>query len=174
MFARLFQTQPKPGKIAANSLYQAIVRQSRRPDFYLSGQVPDTPQGRFDLIMLHAALVTDKLIAQGASALAQDLFDIMFKDIEKNLLELGVSDIRIGKFVKKLMQGFKGRAQGFRMALAGSDEILAETLQRNLYAEAPVADEAVQKMARYTRRQADYLQQQDLEQDIKFLDLNHA
>ena len=59
------------------TLYGAIVTQARDPRFYEFYGVPDTVLGRFDLIVLHLALLLRRLRAgdPSARALAQSLFE---------------------------------------------------------------------------------------------------
>ena len=82
-----------PGRTIA-ALYGAIVAQARDPRFYESYEVPDTVLGRFDLIVLHLALVLRRLREGDAamSGLAQGVFDAFCRDMDHNLREMGVSD----------------------------------------------------------------------------------
>ena len=75
-----------PKKATVNDLYEVIVTQARRPFFYTVLGVPDTANGRYDVIMLHAYVVMKRLKAIGAeaSATSQALFDCMFEDMDKN------------------------------------------------------------------------------------------
>src|SRR6218665_1239878 len=79
----------------AADCYGALVAQARQPAFYALGHVPDTPQGRFEMLMIHAGLVVSRLRMH--PAFAQNLFDIMFGDFDVNLRELGVGDLGVGK-----------------------------------------------------------------------------
>lgn len=148
LLGRLFKGGGKddPGTV---SLYERIVAQSRLPAFYARLGVPDTPEGRFDLLALNAFLVMDPLGKSDPRA-AQRLFDLMFDDMEVNLRELGVSDIRIGARVKKLAQDFYGRSQAYREALrVGDRPALMAALDRNLYAKQPSRPELLAAMAAY-------------------------
>jgi cytochrome b pre-mRNA-processing protein 3 len=95
----------------AAQLYQAIVQQARRPVWYRELGVPDTPEGRFEMIALHVALVLRRLRREGApgQALAQQLFDAMFADLDGSLRELGVGDLSVGSYVKRLAGNFYAR-----------------------------------------------------------------
>lgn len=132
LLKRLFGRRgPDAGTVA---LYGRIVARAREPFFYASLGVPDSPEGRFDLLTLHAFLVMDSLSPADPQA-AQALFDLMFDDMEANLRELGASDIRIGARVKKLAQDFFGRSQAYRNALKDNDKnALMAALERNLFA----------------------------------------
>lgn len=145
--------KPSRQLVAARDLYAAIVAQSRQQGFYENLKVPDTLDGRFDLITLHAVLVMDRLSAEGDPAardFGQLLFDEMFTQLDLNLREMGVGDLSISKRVKRMAEVFYGRAGAYRAALRTHDEIaLAQALARNLYPEgAPVgAGEALAKYA---------------------------
>lgn len=133
LLKRLFGRQGPDAETVA--LYGRIVARSREPAFYACLGVPDSPEGRFDLLTLHAFLVMDAL-SQSRPQAAQALFDLMFDDMEVNLRELGASDIRIGARVKKLAQGFFGRSEAYRNALKDNDNIaLRAALDRNLFAQ---------------------------------------
>jgi cytochrome b pre-mRNA-processing protein 3 len=156
----------KPSTAEAERAYDAIVGQARTPFFYLEGGVPDTVDGRFDLIVLDAFLVIDRTNGQGkrAETFGQALFDTLFSDMDANLRAMGVSDLRIGKKVKEMAQAFYGRSVAYRDALASSDaEELADALRRNLYRQTDVDDNAVAVMTGYVRTQAGFLNDQPLE-----------
>lgn len=129
---------------AADAAYAAIVAQARRPALYREAGVPDTPEGRYDMISLHAFLLFHRLAGEGAAAtrFSQAVFNRMAKDFEQNLRAMGVSDIAVPRHMKKLARGFYGRLKAYRAALdSGSDGDLAAALERNLLA-GEVADKA--------------------------------
>lgn len=141
----------------ADALYHLIVAQARRPEFYLAGGVPDTVAGRFDLIALHAFLAMRQLKEAGpaGAGIAQALFDVMFADMDRNLREMGVGDLGVGRRVKAMAKGFYGRVHAYEVALASPEpEALTEALARNLYAGEAVAPASVAAMAVYLRREA--------------------
>jgi len=144
---------------AAEALYAAVVAQARRPDFYRAGGVPDTLDGRFDMIVLHMFLVLHRLKADGQAqaTVGQALFDLMFADMDASLRELGVGDLSVGRKVKQMATGFYGRVAAYEQGLAADDAVLADALRRNLYGTAnPTADQLA-AMASYARRQAAFL-----------------
>ena len=130
-------------------LYRTCVEQARQPVFYTELGVPDTVEGRFDLLILHVILVLQRL--QERSAEAQQLFDILFADMDRNLREMGVSDMRISKKIKPLLEAFYGRSRVYAQALAETDETLAEALRRNIYGDSS-ALAAVTRLTDYVRR----------------------
>jgi cytochrome b pre-mRNA-processing protein 3 len=133
MIFRLFRRDSRVRTIAA--LYGAIVAQARRPIFYLAFGVPDTAEGRFEMIALHLALLCRRLGHEhdAARALSQGVFDMFCRDMDHNLREMGVSDLRVPKTMQKLGQAFYGRLRVYKGALAsGRDRDLAAALARNV------------------------------------------
>ena len=125
---------------AALRLYGALVARARQPFFYAGFGVPDTPDGRLEMIGLHAALAMRRLRGLGGEGqeLAQALFDLMFADLDRNLREQGIGDLSVGKHVKRAAQTFLARAQGLDAALeteadAARRTALVDLLARNLF-----------------------------------------
>ncbi len=149
---------------AVHTLYGEIVEQARRPAFYLVCGVADTVQGRFEMIALHMFLVLHRLKREGkpGAALAQDLFDLMFADMDRNLRELGTGDLAVGKRIKTLAQGLYGRVVAYERGLSpGHDEALRDSLSRNVYAGTPTHVEGLASLTHYLRAAADSLAAQD-------------
>ncbi len=164
MFTRIFKKRDAP--LAGRPLYERIVQQSRRAEFYLDMGVPDTVDGRFDLIVLHVFLVVFRLRDQGDAArkTTQDLFDVMFADLDRALREMGVGDMGIGKRIKRMAEAFYGRCQVYEAAAgADGDGAFADALKRNLYRNASPGDEQVGAMVDYVRRNLEDLQDQALD-----------
>ena len=140
--------------------YAAIVAQARRPEFYESLGVPDTLDGRFDLIVLHASIYLKRLRAAGAQGhdLAQAVFDNMFDNLDQSLRELGVGDVTLPKKIRAMVSAFYGRAAAYDKALVEADEgALAEALTRNIYAGKTANAEAVSRLSAYLRASASLL-----------------
>lgn len=140
----------------AISLYRAAVKQSRQPAFYKKYAVPDTVDGRYEMTALHCYLLMRRLYTADNDKLAQKLFDIFFVRMDKTLREMGVGDLSIPKHMKRMMQGFNGRANGYETALKAQDSIaLKETLLRNVYGTIDAPDMAgVALMVEYVMRSA--------------------
>jgi cytochrome b pre-mRNA-processing protein 3 len=158
----LFRSTAKP--VPAADLYDAIVAQAREPAFYVGMGVPDTVDGRFEMVVLHAFLVLRRLKAgaPAVAALGQPLFDTMFADMDLSLREMGAGDLGVGRRVKAMAEGFYGRVSAYDAALAGGDRAgLAEALRRNVYGTLKLAQmapaEAVAALARYVSESADRL-----------------
>jgi cytochrome b pre-mRNA-processing protein 3 len=125
---RLFRRAPT----AQRSSYEAIVAAARHPVFYASWGVPDTLDGRFDMISLHSFLVLDRL--KGVEQdFRQRLVDEMFADMDRSLREMGVGDLSVGKKVRKMAEVFYGRVAAYDAALAGPPEALEAAIARNVF-----------------------------------------
>jgi cytochrome b pre-mRNA-processing protein 3 len=120
----------------AEQLYRDLVNQARMPVFYREFGVPDTPEGRFEMVGLHVALVVRRLRAAGTpgNALAQELFDLMFADMDESLRYLGIGELSVGKQIKRLAGHFYARLCALDSALATVPAAqLAPMLRTNVY-----------------------------------------
>lgn len=145
----LFTTRARE-KDAVHKLYGAIVAHARNPVFYVEYGVPDTVEGRFDMISLLAFIVLRRLRtgAKQGARLGQMLFDLMFADMDGNLREMGVGDLRVGKKVKELASLFYGRVAAYEEA-CGDQARMAAALKRNLYRSEDVQPALAEAMAAY-------------------------
>jgi cytochrome b pre-mRNA-processing protein 3 len=156
----------------AFALYTGAVQAARQPAHYAALGVPDKLEGRFDLVTFHVALLVRRLRSESdprGAALAQGVFDAMFLDMDLNLREMGVSDMIVGKRMKRLWEAFHGRAVAYEAALDGGDRAaLADALARNLWrcAEPGMVDgnpgEAAHRLAALGFEQAAHLATQPL------------
>lgn len=163
-FRNPFRRNPYAGP--AEQLYSTIVAQARRPDFYVSMGTPDTVDGRFEMISVHAFMVMRRLkhAGDGAAELSQMLFNVMFDDMDRNLREMGVGDLRVGKRVKAMAKVFYGRIVAYEEALAGAEETLEQALIRNHYGTLDSIDaESARRLADYIRTGCAYLEAQPVE-----------
>lgn len=155
----------RPHERAGFALYGAAVAAARDPLLFARLGVPDTVEGRFDLISLHVALLIRRLRADSdprGAALAQAVFDAMFADMDLNLREMGVGDLSVGKKVRQAWEAFHGRALAYEAALDGADApALAEALARNVWRGA-APEGAALALARLAAAQAAHLAGQGL------------
>ena len=171
MFGEGMARRRQRREMAAN-LYVRVVEHARCPEFFDDFGVPDTPEGRFEMIALHAFLVMQRLTEgdEKTKRFSQELFDHMFADMDRNLRELGVGDLSVGKKIKALARSFYGRTVAYQRGLAeAGDTLLMEGLQRNVYGAAEITTGALPRLASYVRRQADVLTRQPLEDLCKGL-----
>ncbi len=149
---------------AVMALYSAAVGQARAQVFYERFGVADTPDGRFDMIMLHVYLLLRRLKDEGRAGKVQSqaLFDLMFDDMDQNLREMGAGDIGVSYRIKDMAKAFYGRIAAYDsgLAAAGDDE-LAAALQRNLYRKTDASSDEIAMMASYVRTLAATLAGQD-------------
>lgn len=131
LFSRFFERRRR--EQAASDLYLAAVGQARQPAYYTALGVPDTLEGRYDMIILHVWMVVRRLARLRAEAVGQALVELMFADMDRNLREMGVTDLRVGKRVLNMAEAFYGRAAAYDKALGEGDAALAAALERNIY-----------------------------------------
>jgi len=160
-----------------HALYGAIVAQARSVAFYTDYRVPDTVEGRFDLIVLHLVLLLNRLgrraenargfgqalLGQallGQALLGQELFDAFCRDLDANLREMGVGDLAVPKRMQAFAEAFYGRQAAYLAALDAADEqVFEKALARNIF---PAGNDAgAAQLARYARAAATRLDAQD-------------
>lgn len=149
-----FLRRENPNETAAIAMYGAIVAQARTATFYSELGVPDSLNGRFDMIIIHAMLVMRRLRDEPAAVeetLSQYLFDYMFKDMDRSLREVGVGDMSIGKHIKKMAKAFYGRAEEYENGMEQGEAAFAEALKNNLYRTAAPTPAQMSLLAQYIR-----------------------
>lgn len=148
----------KPEEVFAAALYLRTAEEARAPELFEDCGIPDTLDGRFDSLALHAALMIDRLRREpDGEELAQAFFDAMFRHLDLTLREIGVQDLGVGRRIKIMAEGLHGRALAYRQALgAGPVPVpLDEVLRRNAYGGRPPADDqAVARLEAHVRRYA--------------------
>ena len=156
---------PKPTNDIARKIYVSLVEQARQPVFYLSFGVPDTPDGRFDMIVLHAFLLFRrfKRDPDRTEVLGQAVFDMMFADMDQNLREMGVGDLGVGKRIKGMAEGFFGRVEAYEKGLDDTPEALKKALKRNLFRKSAPSDSQISAIMAYVLSQAARLDRVDTE-----------
>jgi cytochrome b pre-mRNA-processing protein 3 len=120
---------------AADLAYRRVVEQARQPMFFTDFGVPDTLDGRFELICLHAFIYLHRLKVERpqATRLCQCFFDSMFADFDRALREMGIGDLSVGKHIKRMTRAFYGRIHAYEEGLAGNDRALGAALARNVF-----------------------------------------
>jgi cytochrome b pre-mRNA-processing protein 3 len=150
-------------------LYGAIVAQARSPAFYTQYGVPDSVEGRFELIVLHLVLVLSRLADRQATAaggpsrgpgspVGQRLFDVFCRDLDDNLREMGVGDLAVPRRMRQFGEAFYGRQAAYGASLdTGDHDALEKALARNILGEVDAGDGAA-ALARYVRAAIDQLE----------------
>src|SRR5712671_1001835 len=131
-----------PVRKAAELAYGRIVEHAREPGFFTDGGVPDTVDGRFELICLHAFLYLHRLKREQpqSARLGQSFYDLMFADFDRSLREMGVGDLSVGREIKRMAEAFHGRIAAYEAGLAADDAVLLPALARNLFGTAPASE----------------------------------
>jgi cytochrome b pre-mRNA-processing protein 3 len=152
-----------------HALCGAIVAQARSAVFYTRYGVPDTVEGRFELIVLHLVLILGRLGRENGAVprpgskrpsgptIGQRLFDVFCRDLDDNLREMGVGDLAVPREMRRFGEAFYGRQGAYGAALAAADEReLEKALARNIFGVTGV-DERAARLARYARATAQQL-----------------
>jgi cytochrome b pre-mRNA-processing protein 3 len=120
-----------------DALYGEIVARARQPGFYLDHAIPDTVEGRFEMIVLHLSLIFHRLKSEDAAVTrsAQKVLDAFFRDMDRSLREMGIGDLSVPKKMKKLGDAYHGRSLAYDRALdAGDAGAFAAAVARNVMA----------------------------------------
>lgn len=158
----LFKAREKREK----RLYEAIVAAARHIRFYEDMGVADTIDGRFEMIVLHLFLILNRLKGEGVEDLRQNLTDEFFDDMDRSLRELGVSDVAVGKKVRKIAESYYGRVTAYDRALPAGPKILEEAVSRNIYPDG-ASEDSIKAMTAYFGDAAKCLGTISLEQILK-------
>lgn len=147
MFTNLFK-QKNSHHHQAQALYQGALNNTREAVFYDGCGVPDTFDGRFDLLLVHIFIQLNRqMSAPGYDAVSQDLFDLTFLNMEETLREMGIGDMGIPKHMRRMMTAFNGRMHAYQSGLEGGKDALEKALRRNLFGtQDDTPGEAIAKM----------------------------
>jgi cytochrome b pre-mRNA-processing protein 3 len=159
ILGQLFKAREKREK----RLYEAIVAAARHARFYEDMGVADTIDGRFEMVVVHLFLVLNRLKGEGVEDLRQNLTDEFFADMDRSLRELGVSDVAVGKKVRKIAESYYGRVTAYDRALSVGPEMLEQAISRNIYPEG-ASLESIRAMTAYFGNAAQQLGVISLEQ----------
>lgn len=160
MILPLFRRASAGGTISA--LYGTIVAQARLPIFYRTYGVPDTVDGRFELLILHLFLLLHRLGTKDADGreLCQHVFDRFCRDMDENLREMGVGDLKVPEEMRRIGEAYYGRAKAYESAL-GIPDALVRALARNVFASEAELEPA-KRLATYAEIAATGLSVQDV------------
>jgi cytochrome b pre-mRNA-processing protein 3 len=142
-----------------DALYGAIVAQARSPAFYRDYGVPDTVEGRLDMLILHLVLLLGRLgqdqPSQARDAIpmaSQELFDRFCRDIDANFREMGVGDLTVPKKMRQVAEAYYGRAHAYEQALQNDDATALEAVvARNVFG-TTVPPLGARRLATYMRQ----------------------
>jgi len=130
-FRKLFGSEPDPRE-TQRPLWNAVIATARAPHWYSEGGVPDTLDGRFDMISLILALVLHRIDEDPAQAVAGvRLTELFVDDMDGQMRQIGFGDMVVGKQIGRMVGALGGRLGAYR-APDGSEELKA-ALVRNLW-----------------------------------------
>jgi cytochrome b pre-mRNA-processing protein 3 len=122
-----------PVRRTIETIYGMIVTQAREPLFYRELGVADTVDGRFDVLILHLWMVLRRMkTMESGAVLHQSLFDRFCEDMDGNLREMGVGDLKVPKRMQAFGEAFYGRSAAYDLAIAEGQEELAAALRKNV------------------------------------------
>jgi len=139
----------RSGPDAYSDLYAQVVAIGRDPVWYREGGVPDTLDGRFDMIAAVLALVLLRLERDGAESAEASvlLTELFIDDMDGSIRQMGIGDLMVGKHVGRMMGALGGRLTAFREAMAAGEGFEAP-VRRNVFHEAPPLEGAVAFVSR--------------------------
>jgi len=150
-----------PPRRTIEAIYGMIVAQARQPAFYTQFAVPDTVNGRFDMVVLHLWMVLRRLRnSEGGEPLAQATFDRFCDDMDDNLREMGVGDLTVPKRMQAFGEAFYGRATAYDAAVLTQGDDLAIAINRNILNDTDI--HCARALAGYARSSIAYLDRVDV------------
>jgi cytochrome b pre-mRNA-processing protein 3 len=149
ILARWFGRGPNVER--SRTVYERIVAQARQPAFYAHLGVPDTPEGRFEMLTLHLFLVLHRLKRERGDPadLGQRLADHLVADMDANLREMGAGDLGVGRRVKRMAGALYGRIAAYEAGFDRGEAALGQALRQTVFATTTPADEQVAAVMRY-------------------------
>jgi cytochrome b pre-mRNA-processing protein 3 len=136
-------------KRLATDLYAALSVRAREPVFFAALGVPDTIDGRFDMVVLHAWLVLERLRQLQMKDASQAFVNLLFVSFDESLRDLGVGDIGIGHRVKKMADAFYGRLSAY--GAADGQAAMEQAIRRNVYRAESGLEGPVAALSNYVR-----------------------
>lgn len=149
----LFRNKARDAQVSR--LYDQILAQSRDPALYLDGQVPDTVEGRTDMMVLHLFLLMHRLNGEQGEIheLARGVCDRFFAELDRAMREMGVGDLTVPKKMRKIADIYTGCSSTYGNALNSADDgELAQALLRNVYGRSQDRQHQAHMLAIYVRR----------------------
>ena len=124
---------------AAERLYDRAVAAARRPALYVDFGVPDTLQGRFEMIALHLFALMHRLMHEPGDDpdLARLIAERFVADMDASFREMGVGDVSVPKRMSALYRSFGGRVSAYKAGIEGGRGELVAALARNVFPDDP-------------------------------------
>jgi cytochrome b pre-mRNA-processing protein 3 len=159
----LLLARKRAEQAAAERIYAAAVDAARRPELYLEYGVPDTLQGRFEVLALHLFPILHRLMHDPGDDphLARLVSEVLVSNMDGTFREMGVSDTVVPKRMKTFYRSFAGRITAYTKALDDGRDALAAAIDRNVFADGGEHRRA-DALARYLRASIETMRAADL------------
>ena len=175
----LFKKKNKEIFKVSELIYKFIVEQSRVKEFYSILEVPDTIDGRFELIALHFYFIENAINKENIEQkeIYNQILEIMYKDFDMNLREMGVGDLSVGKKIYHMTEAFTGRIIAYRSLDIKKQKDIYTSFKKNIYGTVKdINDKNVKIMINYFLESKKFIDFNFIKNGIKnssvFLDLN--
>ena len=155
MFLNSYFKSNKNQEILINNFYLKIVNVSRKKFFYKNLSVPDTIDGRFDLLVLFSVITIYFISKFGTNGqnFSQALFDKIFLDLDLTLRELGAGDAGVHIKIKNMVNSFMGRQKIYCRCLEKNDFVLLnEALIKNVYRNVEFFNDSPEQLTNYCQK----------------------
>lgn len=161
--AKFFLPDPRE---QATLIYGALHSQARDPWFYEIAKVPNTLDGRFEMLVLHVFLWITRMkqeedYEQAYQPATTQLLEILFDDMDSSLREVGVGDTGVPRRIKQMAEALYGRLDAYEQALESKEKVHA-SLKRNVYGTSGQSDN-IDQLQLYLGLIADHLSTQNAE-----------
>ena len=137
-----------------DKFYQKIVNVSRNKVFYSKLKVPDTLDGRYDLLALFSIILTFSLSKSGKQGveLSQILFDKIFLDLDLSLRELGAGDAGVHIKIKNMIKSYMGRQKVYCDSFENNNlKKLESHIIKNIYRNTDNYNDEPKSLAKYCK-----------------------
>jgi len=157
-------------KDSAHSLFAEVVNQARQKAFYTEFSVPDSLDGRFDMVILHMVILLDRFDQEmekeehkNIALVIRYLQEVFFDNMDQSLREMGVGDLGVGKRVKVMADAFYGRKAAYQNAFRLQDDNmeLGRCLINNIYRGNSVSEDVIARLSSYIKSQIENLSGQE-------------
>jgi cytochrome b pre-mRNA-processing protein 3 len=122
----------------AAAVYVELVKQARHPWFYERAGVPDTLDGRFEMVVLHLYVYLRRFSEDTSNinfgAFLRALQEYMVDDMDRSFREMGVSDPKVPRRIKEVGEALFGRLKAYDDALLTGKEAMSDAILRNVFA----------------------------------------
>ena len=151
------------------SIYAKFASLSRNENLYIKFKVPDTIDGRYEMLMVNIILIIRRLKKEKDDNLSQLVLDLMFSDIDQALRESGVGDLSVPKRMKKIGEAFYGRISSLDKILQSKylNNELVNYFKRNTFCDSNAHDIECERLSEYTINMIHFLDSLTLDKIIE-------